>query len=177
MKVKHPLCCDVGSRIRKIGRTFLLGISWRNWGSYLLLFGLSLTQVVFAAENQNLDLRQSKETACPAQNFRDFLFLYANSESIQRTFIKTPLKTQRLNLDAEPEPKPITKTLQYSQLTFPLLPLLAERNANLWSLRIDELSEKKAKATVFKKDTGYQVTYFFIKKYCWVLEAIENWSM
>lgn len=180
MKLNYFHCCELVSRIGKIGQVVLRGSSWGNWSSYLLLFvaiELSLTQVVFAAENQGINLRQPKETACPAQNFRDFLSAYANSETIQRAFIRTPLKTQKLDLDAEPEPKPVVKKLKYSQLKFPLLPLRAERDAKSLALRVDKSSEKKAEATLFKQDTGYQVTYFFIKNECWALAAIEDWSM
>jgi hypothetical protein len=135
------------------------------------------TQVVFASDNQDVDTRQPNETACPAQKFPEFLSAYANSEAIQRTFLRIPLKMQRLDLDAEPEPKPVVKKLKYAQIKFPLLPLRAERDAKLLAMRIDKLSEKKAEATLFKEDTGYQVTYFFVKNECWVLTAIEDWSM
>lgn len=152
---------------------------WRKWVSYFLLLvatELALTQAVFASDNQNVSLRQPK-TACPAQEFPEFLSAYANSEIIQRTFLRVPLKIQQLNLDADPEPKPVVKKLKYSQLKFPLLPLRAERDAKLLALRIDKWSEKKAEATLYRQDTGYQVTYFFVKNECWVLAAIEDWSM
>lgn len=149
-------------------------------GFYFLLFvvaALALAQAVFASANEGVSLRQPKETACPAQNFPDFFSAYTNSETIQRTFLRIPLKMQRLDLDAAPEPKPVVESLKYPQIKFPLFPLRAERDAKLLVMRIDKLSERKTEATLFKQDTGYQVTYFFGKKECWLLTAIEDWSM
>lgn len=180
MRLSYFLYCGVVSRAVKIGRIVLRKSLWRKGVSYFLLFvtaELALTQAVFASDNQGIGLKQPKETACPAQNFPDFFSAYTNSETIQRTFLRIPLKMQRLDLDAEPEPKPVVKKLKYAQIKFPLFPLRAERDAKLLAMRIDKLSEKKAEATLFKQDTGYQVTYFFVKNECWVLTAIEDWSM
>lgn len=148
-------------------------------GYFLLFFAAQLvpTQTIFASENQGITSRQSKKIACPAQKFPEFFAAYANSEAIQRTFLLMPLKVQRLDLDAEPEPKPVVKKLKYQQIRFPLVPLRAERDSKLLSLRIDKWSEKKAEATLFKQDTGYQITYLFVKNECWALAAIEDWSI
>lgn len=145
--------------------------TWKNWVCLLLLVSSesSLNQVALAAEPRGI--------TCPAQNFREFISAYADNEAIQRIFIRTPLKIQKLDLDAEPEPKPVVNYLKYSQLKFPLLPLQAERHAKSLSLRIDNSSGKKAEATLLKQDTDYQVTYVFVKNDCWVLVAIEDWSM
>lgn len=180
MRRNHFFYCGVVSHMARTGQIVLRRSLWRKWVSYFLLFvatEFALTQAVFASDTQDVNLRQPKETACPAQKFPDFFSAYANSEIIQRTFLRIPLKMQRLDLDAEPEPKPVVKKLKYSQLKFPLLPLRAERDAKLLALRIDKWSERKAEATLFRQDTDYQITYFFVKNECWVLAAIEDWSM
>ena len=152
----------------------------KKWvGYFLLLFYAQLvpTQAIFASENQGITSRQSKKAVCPAQKFPEFFAAYANSEAIQRTFLLVPLKTQRLDLDAEPEPKPVVKKLEYEQIRFPVVPLRAERESKLLSLRINKWSGKKAEATLFKQDTGYQINYLFVKNECWALVAIDDWSI
>lgn len=178
MKFKQSFCCGVISRLKKIRQAFLQRSFLGRRVSYFCLFvaiGLASTQIVLAADYQVVNLKQS--TACSVENFPGFFSAYADSETIQRAFLKTPLKVLRLDLNAEPEPKPVVRKLKYSQIKFPLLPLRAEREAKSLALRIDKWSEKKAEATLFKKDTGYQVTYFFVKNDCWALVAIEDWSM
>lgn len=171
MKVSYFVCFVSKLHVAKIKQLASRSSTWKNWACLFLLAAteISLNQVALAAETLG--------AACPAQNFREFISAYADSEAVQRTFIKTPLKKRRLDLDAEPEPKPVVKYLKYSQLKFPLLPLQAERHAKSLSLRIEKSSGKEAEATLFKQDTDYQVTYFFVKNDCWVLVAIEDWSM
>lgn len=175
------LYCSVVSDIVKARRIILQRLIWGKWVSYFLFLLVTtvftLNQAAFALDNQDTNLRQPKKTACPSQEFPEFFSAYSNSEIIQRAFLRTPLKMQQLDLNTEPEPKPIIKKLNYSQIKFPLLPLRAERDAELLALRIDQWSEKKAKVTLFKQDTGYQITYFFIKNKCWILIAIEDWSI
>ncbi|WP_157381305.1 hypothetical protein [Tepidiphilus margaritifer] len=177
MKINHFLYCDVVLHMVKIGRIFCKNTFGINWLIAFFLFvaaAFALTRAAFASDNQDVNL---VKPTCPSQNFPEFFFVYANSETIQRTFLRIPLKVQWLDLDVEPEPKPVVKKLKYAQIRFPLLPLRAEREEKSLSLRIDKWSENKAEATLFKQDTGYQVTYFFVKNECWVLTAIEDWSM
>lgn len=180
MRINHFCYRGFVSHIAKIGQIVVRRSLLEKWVSCSLLFvatEFALTQAVFASDNQDVNLRQPKETACPAQNFPEFFSAYANSETIQRIFVRIPLKIQWLDLDAEPEPKPVVKKFKYYQLKFPLLPLRTERDAKLLTLRIDKWSENKAEATIFRKDTGYQITYFFVKNECWTLASIKDWSI
>lgn len=115
--------------------------------------------------------------SCPGINFPEFFSAFSDSEELQRVFIKTPLKTQRLDLDAKPEPKPIVRLLSRQNIKFPLIPLRPDRDAKSLILRIDKVSGKRAEATLFKNDTDYQVSYFFSKTACWRLDRIEDWSL
>lgn len=115
--------------------------------------------------------------ACPSENFFEFLTAFADNDALQRAFTRFPLRKMELDLNAEPEPVPVIKTLPRLQVQYPLLPLQAERNVQSLSLRIDEVSAHNAKATLFKEDTDYQVSYFFGKNGCWRLESIEDWSL
>ena len=114
---------------------------------------------------------------CPSQEFTKFLKAFSERKDIQRAFTKYPLKRQQLDLDAEPEPKPIIKSLELHQIEFPLIPDELERKAKSLALRIDKITSKKAKLTLSRIDTDYQVLYFFSKSQCWKLERVEDWSL
>jgi hypothetical protein len=114
---------------------------------------------------------------CPSQEFSGFLDAFAESVEIQKAFTRFPLKRQQLDLDAEPEPKPILRSLSREHVRFPIIPNEAERKARLLGLRVDELTTRQAKLTLVKNDTDFQVSYFFTKNSCWKLERIEDWSL
>lgn len=114
---------------------------------------------------------------CPSQEFSKFLKAFSEHKDTQMAFTKYPLKRQQLDLNAEPEPKPVIKSLGRHQIEFPLIPDELERKAKSLTLRIDKVTSKKAKLTLLKIDTDYQVSYFFSKSGCWKLERIEDWSL
>lgn len=114
---------------------------------------------------------------CPSQEFAGFLNAFAENVEIQKAFTKFPLKRQQLDLEAEPEPKPVLRLLSRSQVKFPIIPNAAERKTKSLNFRVDELNARRAKVILVKSDTDYQVSYFFRKNSCWKLEHIEDWSL
>ena len=92
-------------------------------------------------------------------------------------FTKYPLQHQRLDANAEPEPKPVLRKLRRDQVSFPVMPNQAERRKKSLVLRIDEKELTHVKLTLFKSETDYQVNYFFSRNSCWRLERIEDWSL
>jgi hypothetical protein len=102
--------------------------------------------------------------ACPASDFSRFFEVFAESTALQKAFVVAPLTRQQLDRSAEPDPKPVLRTLRPDQLRFPLIPPKVEPGAQSLKLRIDEVSPRRAKVALFKDYSDYQVMYFFEKK-------------
>lgn len=92
-------------------------------------------------------------------------------------FTKYPLKQQQLDLNAEPEPKPVVRKLRRDQVSFPVMPNETERKQKSLVSRINENKSNHVTLTMVKSDTDYQVNYFFNRNSCWYLERIEDWSL
>lgn len=140
--------------------------------SILLQFGCSsVSNLSFANKAENNILN------CPSENFSEFLIVFSNDEKFQHEFLKIPLEIQKIDLNSDSEPIPVLNILNAEQIVYPLIPLELERKKKSLDLRVDELTRLKAKVTLYKKDTGYQISYFFNKDFCWRLERIEDWSI
>ncbi|MBI5625933.1 MAG: hypothetical protein HY935_01835 [Nitrosomonadales bacterium] len=113
---------------------------------------------------------------CPADNFENFFGAFSEQIELQKQFTQFPLKKLKV-IDADPEPKPIIKSLKKNQITFPVVPNQIERKNKGLSIRLEIPGLKQAKAMLFKKDTDYQIVYFFTKNGCWMLNRIEDWSL
>lgn len=122
-------------------------------------------------------ISSTSQASCPAVEFSVFVRAFSNDISIQKAFTRYPLKKQRLDPDAEPEPKKIIQDLGRHQIQFPILPLHEERVKRSLEIRIDSVTATNAKITLVKPDTDYQVSYFFRKNSCWRLMRIEDWSL
>jgi hypothetical protein len=116
-------------------------------------------------------------TSCSEEDFSSFIRRFADNEAIQRAFIKYPLTKQRLDPDAEPEPKKIIRRLRREQIQFPILPLSPERAKRSLEIRVVSATGTSAQINLVKPDTDYQVSYFFEKNGCWRLVKIEDWSL
>ncbi|NMO15242.1 hypothetical protein HPC49_01800 [Pyxidicoccus fallax] len=114
---------------------------------------------------------------CPSQDFSEFIEAFAESTEIQRAFTSYPLEIQQLDLKAEPEPRPFTRSLERHQVEFPVLPGQSERKAKSLELRVNPLASGHAELVLWKRDTDYQVSYFFRKNACWELERIEDGAL
>lgn len=84
---------------------------------------------------------------------------------------------ERLDIDAEPEPKKVIQSLHREQIKFPIIPLSKEREKQSLQIKIVDVTSTDAKINVTKPDTDYQVSYFFKKNDCWKLERIEDRSL
>ncbi|QDQ28359.1 hypothetical protein FNU76_19490 [Chitinimonas arctica] len=118
-----------------------------------------------------------KKTPCPKGEFKDFLRAYSEDIRVQQAFTHFPLRKQRLDLMAEPEPKPVLESLRADRVKYPIFPTTAERRSKSLNLRIDRLDASHVKVSLTKPDTDYQVVYRFSKAGCWRLNAIEDWSL
>ncbi|MBD8572870.1 hypothetical protein IFR09_00855 [Pseudomonas syringae] len=115
--------------------------------------------------------------ACPSQRFDVFLERFANDTAVQKAFVKTPLRSEFIDPDAQPEPSPVSELLDKAQLTFPLMP--SEQQQREQGLTRDEQlsAPDQAMVRLTKADTGYQRSLFFKREACWVLYRIQDDSL
>lgn len=118
-----------------------------------------------------------RNPGCPSQDFSNFLHAYSENIAIQERFISYPLERQYLEMDAEPEPKPVAQHLPRDQVNFPVIPASADRKARHLNLRTELIDSKTARLFLAKADTDHQAIYFFRKESCWTLYQIEDWSL
>lgn len=114
---------------------------------------------------------------CNKGPFSEYLASFTESEEVQRLSTKNPLPVQHIDSTAEPEPKPVIKLYKAKQLTFPLIPREIDREKQQLKLRIDKQADKKAKATLYREDSGYSVSFLFQRRKCWSLQKIEDDSL
>ena len=146
---------------------------------FVFLLAIAIYGHSYAVDSvvQSIDkVKPDCPVACPSREFTKFLKAFTEHKEIQMAFTKFPLKRQQLDLDADPEPKPVITNLGRSQAEFPLIPNEFEREKKSLTLRIDKVTPTRAKVTLLKSDTDYQISYFFSKNSCWKLERIEDWS-
>lgn len=120
---------------------------------------------------------QAGAPACPSAKFPVFFAKYADSIALQKAFTADPLSMSMLDLAVQPEPRQVKTQLAKGKLSYPLIPPAAVRKQQGLAFRIDEVSDKHARATLFRKDTGYKVTYAFSKQACWQLERKDDQSL
>ncbi|MDP3812054.1 MAG: hypothetical protein Q8Q78_13715 [Hydrogenophaga sp.] len=114
---------------------------------------------------------------CFKGSFPEFFATFVESEKIQRLSTKDPLPMQSIDLTTEPEPTPVIKVLNTQKITFPIIPKKIDRENQRLLLRIDKQTDNKAKATLYRGDSGYLISFLFRKKKCWNLEKIEDHSV
>lgn len=120
---------------------------------------------------------KARAAACPSQQFPAFFAAFSDNVALQKAFTAFPLAHVMLDHAVQPEPRKVSKQLPQAKLSFPLMPPKAVRTKQGLAFRVDQETDKNAKVTLFKEDTGYQVAYFFRKDACWKLERREDLSM
>ena len=146
----------------------------------MLVFNGGLVQEGFAITPDfivaNKGLGQD-ERNCPSSDFNLFFDAFSNNDKVQRIFTEKIIAKQYLDLNSEPEPKPIVKRFASKSIGFPIFPLKKEREEKRLTVQIGVVTQKKASAILIQSDTDYQVVFYFIKRKCWMLERIEDWSL
>lgn len=174
LKRKAPLV-----RLAKQTTNFICNLTFVKQLAVHTLLSVFLFAATCSVSADATNSPQVKKVACPGWDFHIFLSQFSNIEAIQRTYVIDPLIVQVLDPDTEPEPQPqpITRKTHYRQLKFPIMPLAAERKEKSLVLRIDKVTDRNAEVTLLKEDTGYRLSYFFVKTGCWRLVRIEDWSL
>jgi hypothetical protein len=149
-----------------------------KYAFFLLIFSSCIHSYALApASNPIRKATYGNQIACPSRDFSKFIVAFSERKEVQMMFTRYPLKHQRLDIDAEPEPIPIVRRLRRDQVLFPVIPNEAERKQKSLVLRIDEGKSNHVKLTVIKTDSDYQIVYFFNRSSCWYLQRIEDWSL
>ena len=120
---------------------------------------------------------QAAAPACPSAKFPAFFAKYADSIALQKTYTADPLAISLLDYAVQPEPRQVSKQLARNSLSFPLIPPAPVRKRQGLALRLNQVDDNNASATLFKEETGYKVTYVFRKDACWKLERRDDQSL
>ncbi|MFK3649770.1 hypothetical protein ACI2IY_15250 [Lysobacter enzymogenes] len=115
-------------------------------------------------------------TACPSQDFDAFLSAFADDIEVQRAFTQRPLRSETVDANADPEPKPVTAMLDGDAIKFPLMPSRVKQQADGLVLSQTELNGDK-QVLLAKPDTDYQLSFFFRKGECWTLYRMRDDSL
>ena len=119
----------------------------------------------------------ARKASCPAQKFDQYIEAFADDVMVQRTYTKTPLKSTAL-VDAEPEPRAVTRWLGKSQIRFPLMPSLVEQHEKRLQLWIGPPLPQVRNVELLGADTGYAVQYRFeYQSACWILTSMTDQSL
>lgn len=129
----------------------------------------------FAANTQ--PPAQASAAACPAQDFDGFLKRFANDIEVQKAFVSTPLQSEYIDPEAQPEPRPVSELLDKSQLQFPLMPSDQQQHDQGLTLAKRLKGPDQAVIKLTKADTGYQLSFFFKREACWMLYRIQDESL
>ena len=115
--------------------------------------------------------------ACPAEDFDSFLHHFANEIAVQKAFVSVPLQSDSIDPEAEPEPAPVSRMLDKSELQFPLMPSEQQQLKQGLSLSKTVIDPQQVKVKLTKADTDYQVSFFFRRQGCWTLYRMQDDSL
>lgn len=114
---------------------------------------------------------------CPADAFDRFLPIFENDLAIQKAYVTDPLQNDSVDPNADPEPKPVSKSIPRAEVAFPVMPSQAQQTKDglVATQTADGPTEISLK--LVKPDTDYQMTFFFRKDECWHLYRIKDDSL
>lgn len=118
----------------------------------------------------------SKLPACPSQDFKAFVHVFAVDIAVQRAYTNDGLITVHLE-EAEPEPASVTRKLRHADVSFPVVPAKAVIERDGLQSSISLPAPGRAVWRLAKPDSDYQIDYHFRKQGCWKLERIVNDSL
>jgi hypothetical protein len=142
----------------------------------LLLSLLTVNCASNAATAPSASAAPASEIAvCRADNFTAFLERFSDDPDFQKRSTASPLR-QRVVEDALPEPKLVEKTVELSQLRFPIFPGSARIKAESLQMQLTP-DGRGMKVRLSKPDTDYRIEYFFEHRECWQLVRLQDSSL
>lgn len=129
-----------------------------------------------AAQEARAPAAAAPAVACPSQDFDAFLSAFADDARVQRAYTQRPLRSETVDADADPEPRPVVAMLDGDALSFPLMPSRERQQAEGLVASQTELNGDK-QVLLAKPDTDYQLSFFFRKGECWTLYRMRDDSL
>lgn len=115
--------------------------------------------------------------SCPSQDFGTFITAFTDDVQIQQAFVHDPLESETVDVNADPEPKPVTRTLHKAELSFPLMPSTKEQTHVGLKRTISAIGPGEMQVKLAKDDTDYQLTFLFRNEGCWTLYRKQDDSL
>lgn len=114
---------------------------------------------------------------CPAEAFDRFLPLFENDVAVQKAYVTDPLQSDSVDPNADPEPKPDSKSIPRAEVAFPVMPSQAQQTKDGLIATQTTGGPTEISVKLVKPDTDYHVTFFFRKNDCWRLYRIKDDSL
>lgn len=114
------------------------------------------------------------EPVCPSRDFPVFLAAFADDVALQKAFVAVPLRSDSVDADATPEPKPVSRLLTMNQMRFPLMPSKHDQAGYRLKQDVTVVSRDEMRVRLYTPDTDNQVTYAFRRETCWMLYHIKE---
>ena len=113
---------------------------------------------------------------CPSDNFEQFLEQFSRQIRVQEAATADPLASSQVNTDAQPEPVVETRQIPLADVTWPVIPDLAQARRNGRLVRVAGQGLERV-VSVASPDTSNQQHYHFRQQPCWTLVRVEDDSL
>ncbi len=114
---------------------------------------------------------------CPAEAFDRFLPLFESDVAVQKAYVTDPLQSDSVDPNADPEPKPVSKSIPRAEVAFPVMPSQAQQTKDGLVATQTAGGPTEVSVKLVKPDTDYQMTFFFRKDDCWHLYRVKDDSL
>jgi hypothetical protein len=114
--------------------------------------------------------------ACPDADFDSFLKRFSADIAVQERATADPLTMIRLDPDAQPEPKPVSREVPLAQVELPVIPNLDAARSGGREVVVSENADGR-QVRVRTEDTGDQQVYHFTQRPCWTLVKVDDQSL
>lgn len=111
---------------------------------------------------------------CPDADFNAFLQRFEANAEAQRATTADVVTMDSIDVDALPEPKPISKQVPRAELKFPVMPAPGQRQAEGLQQTVRETAPGKWEVKLAVADSGVQTRFSFEAKPCWTLVRISD---
>ena len=120
----------------------------------------------------------AQAATCPARDFAGFFQAFSDSPAVQRAFTAADVDFTQMDVDAQPEPREVTRNVPLASIVFPIAPTTTEQARQGLETRVTEMSNGMIRAQLNKPDTDYQLVYIFrARSDCWELYAKVDTSL
>lgn len=126
------------------------------------------------AAPQSSAAASAQTAACPDADFTAFLKRFEASADAQRGATADPLTMESVDAEAMPEPRRVTRQVALADVTFPVMPERAMRQAEGLQETLTEPSPTERVVKHAVPDSGVQVRYDFQASPCWKLVRVSD---